>query len=259
MLDPKEKRELVSLTRAIVKKIDGCMNVDEDTAHIIEDLCKEQIELPAGTVVVPQDGYYSDVYLVESGWAIRSRYMPNGTRQIVNAVVPGDFMAFNAVLFNRSDFELKCKTDVCAYRISSDALSRALGRNAALSALLFWINGQEESMLTERIVSLGRRTAKERAAHVICELVARIEMISGAGTQIHTIPLSQDEIADILGISVVHTNKTLQALHREHIISFRNTKLTILDRAQLEREAGFENGYLHFTRRDDWRTNTKVA
>ena len=66
-------------------------------------------------------------------------------------------------------------------------------------------------------------------------------------------PLSQDEFADILGISVVHMNKTLQALAASGILKFRNARLTIFDRNALEREAGFEPGYLHFTRRDDWR------
>lgn len=260
MLKHHEKRDLELLTRAIMKKIGGCIPMnDREAVETVEDLCREQVTLPAGTVVVAQDGDYSDVYLMESGWALRSRHLEDGGRQIVNTVMPGDFLAFNAILFARSDFELQCKTDVDAYRISSTDLSIALGRDASLSALLFWINGQEESMLSERIVSLGRRSARKRTAHVLCELIARLEIITGPKGSTFSVPLSQDDFADILGISVVHMNKTLRSLTKDGVITFRNSKLTVMNRASLEREAGFDDGYLHFTRRDDWRSGQLIA
>lgn len=251
-----DPQELYELSQAILRKLDGCFpDVSEATA-VLRALCKEKVTLSAGSVVVAQDGSYSDVFLLESGWALRSRHLVTGARQIVNTIMPGDFLAFNAVLFTRSDFELRCKTDVEAYRISSDELNMALGRNAALSALLFWVNGQEESMMAERIVSLGRRTARQRAAHVLCELISRMELIDGPQGDKFTVPLSQDEFADILGISVVHMNKTLQSLAAGGIIKFRNMRLTVHDRQALEHEAGFDSGYLHFTRRDDWRSQS---
>lgn len=259
MLNHQEEKELERLTRAILKKIEGCLPNSETSSGIIEELCEQQVTLSAGTVVVAQDGDFADVFLMESGWALRARHMADGSRQIVNTVMPGDFLAFNAILFSRSDFELRCKTDVHAYRISGDALSNALGRDPALSALLFWINGQEESMLSERIVSLGRRSARQRTAHVLCELIARVEIIKGPQGESFSIPLSQDDFADILGISVVHMNKTLRSLGRDNILSFRNSKLTVHDRSLLEREAGFDDGYLHFTRRNDWHSRRLIA
>lgn len=251
-----DHQELKELTQAILKKLDGCFPDVSEATMILRALCREKVTLPAGSVVVHQDGTYSDVFLIETGWAMRSRHLASGARQIVNTIMPGDFLAFNAVLFTRSDFELRCKTDVEAYRISSGDLNLALGRNAPLASLLFWVNGQEESMLAERIVSLGRRTARQRASHVLCELMSRVELIDGPQADVFNIPLSQDEFADILGISVVHMNKTLQALAASGILKFRNAKLTIYDRARLEREAGFESDYLHFTRRDDWRSGS---
>ena len=253
MLSQGEEKELQILTAAVLAKLEGCYDVTDEVAEILNSICTDQVDLPAGHVVVAQDGNYGDVLLVESGWLLRSRYMPNGSRQIVNTVMAGDFAAFNAVLFTRSDFELKCKTDVIAYKFSADMLETALSRNATLSAALFWINGQEESMLAERIVSLGRRSARQRTAHVLCELIARMEIVGIEDMQNFVLPLSQDEFADILGISVVHMNKTLQALRRDRIISFRNSLLVVHDHLKLAAEAGFDSGYLHFTKRDDLR------
>lgn len=254
MLNTGEQKGLYSLTSAILKKLEGCYNVTEEIVEILSDICIDKVDLNAGTVIVAQDGDYGDVYLVDSGWALRARFMANGSRQIVNTVIAGDFLAFNALLFTTSDFELKCKTDVTAYRFSSTVLERALSRNANLAAALFWINGQEESMLAERIVSLGRRSARQRTAHVLCELIARMEIVGAGNDESYLIPLSQDEFADILGISIVHMNKTLSALRRDKIITFRNSLLIVHDRPQLEIEAGFDSGYLHFTRRNDSRS-----
>ena len=255
MLSQGEERELRTLTTAILAKLSGFFAVDADVADILQSICIDTVDLAAGHVIVAQDGDYGDVYLVDSGWLLRSRYMPNGTRQIVNTVMAGDFAAFNAMLFTRSDFELRCKTDVIAYKFSAERLEEALTRNAALSAALFWINGQEESMLAERIVSLGRRSARQRTAHVLCELIARMEIVGIESMESFVLPLSQDEFADILGISVVHMNKTLQSLRRDNIISFRNALLVVHDRRKLAEEAGFDSGYLHFTRRNDGRTS----
>ena len=129
-------------------------------------------------------------------------------------------------------------------------------RDAMLSAALFWVNAHEESLLAERIVSLGRRSARQRTAHVLCELISRLEIIGIDDAEKFVVPISQEEFADVLGISVVHMNKTLRALGREGVISFRNALLLVRNRARLEQIAGFESGYLQFTRRTDrnaWR------
>lgn len=251
MLSDNERAGLIEMTRALLRKISGFYDVTEAVAEIFDDVCKDTVDLDAGTVIVPQGGDYADIYLIENGWVIRARHMDTGGRQIVNVALPGDFVAMNALLFKTSDFELSCKSDVTAYRFSSSQLGAALSRDAILSSALFWANAHEESMLAERIVSLGRRSARQRTAHVLCEFMARLEIIGIEDVAQLAIPLSQDEFSDILGISIVHMNKTLRALERDGILSFRNAMLMVMDRDKLEAEAGFEKGYLHFTRRTD--------
>ena len=245
------ERELEYMTQAILKKIAGFFDVSEDVGSLFSAICKDRIEITADTSLVSQGGAYSDVFLLDSGWVLRSRGMDNGSRQIVNVALPGDFIALNALLFERSDFELRTKTDILAFRFDPRELSEALKSDASLAAALFWVNTQEESILAERIVSLGRRNARQRVCHVLCEFISRLEIIGVADASQLVIPLSQEEFSDILGISVVHANKTLKALERDEIISFRNAILMVQDRVALEREAGFEDGYLHFTRRAD--------
>lgn len=252
-MDVVEEAGLIELTEILLKKVSGFFDVTDEVRSALADICTELVEFDAGTVVVPQGGAYGDILLLERGWVIRSRNMESGARQIVNVALPGDFVAMNALLFAISDFELSCKTDIAAYRLPADLLGNALSRDPMLSAALFWVNAHEESLLAERIVSLGRRSARQRTAHVLCELMARLEIIGVTDPEKFIIPMSQEEFADILGISIVHMNKTLRAFEREGILSFRNALLLVLDRTKLEEAAGFEGGYLQFTRRTDRR------
>lgn len=247
----KDAHGLAEMTQAILSKLDGFFEVDDSVRRLFLEICTDKVSVPADTILVAQGGAYEDVLLVDSGWVMRSRNLANGSRQIVNMAIPGDFVALNAVLFDTSDFELRCKTAVDAYRFDRKALSQALHSRTDLAAALFWANSTEESMLAERIVSLGRRSARERLSHVLCEFVARLEIIGIEDIEHLVIPLTQEELADILGISIVHTNKTLRSLERAEILSFRNGLLVVRNHAMLRKEAGFEDGYLHFTKRGD--------
>lgn len=253
MLNEKEHEGLARVTRAVLRKLSGYFGLDDDVIRIFDNICRDRVEFAADSVIVSQGGDYGDVYLVDNGWVVRARLMDTGARQIVNLALPGDFVALNALLFNCSDFELSCKTDVAAFRFPGDQLSDAISRHPSLYAALFWANAHEESMLAERIVSLGRRSARARAAHVLCEIIARMEIIGIDDAQRLIVPMSQDDFADVLGISIVHMNKTLRGLERDGVIAFRNAILLVMDRKRLEAEAGFEAGYLHFTRRTDAR------
>lgn len=261
-MDAADEAGLIQLTEILLNKVSGFFDVTDEVKKTFAEICTDLEEFDAGTIIVPQGGDYGDVFLLDRGWVIRARNLENGARQIVNVALPGDFVAMNALLFATSDFELSCKTDIAAYRLPADRLGSALTRNAMLSAALFWVNAHEESLLAERIVSLGRRSARQRTAHVLCELMARLEIIGISDAEKFVIPISQEEFSDILGISVVHMNKTLRAFEREGIISFRNALLLVRDRMKLEQAAGFESGYLQFTRRTDrnaWRPGQLIT
>ncbi|GLP85710.1 Crp/Fnr family transcriptional regulator [Tritonibacter mobilis] len=253
---------LIQVTEVLIRKVSGFFDITDEVSASFSEICTDLEELEAGTVIVPQDGVYGDVFLLERGWVTRSRHLETGARQIVNVALPGDFVAMNALLFSTSDFELRCKTDVAAFRLPADRLGSALARDPMFAAALFWVNAHEESLLAERIVSLGRRTARQRTAHVLCELMARLEIIGITDPEQFIIPMSQEEFADVLGISVVHMNKTLRSFEREDVISFRNALLLVKDRGKLEHEAGFDDGYIQFSSRKDrnaWRPSSLQA
>jgi CRP-like cAMP-binding protein len=236
------------MVEALVRKLSGFFTPRETAAADLLNLCSEaHVFAPKERIAVSGEAYRG-IYLVRSGWAVRSRLLENGARQIVNVAMPGDFLGLNAIIFKDSDFDIVAKTEVTAYLIEKEVLRGVLGRDPELAAAIFWVSAHEESILAERIVSLGRRSVRVRTAHVLCEFLSRLEILDEEMASEILIPLTQEDFADILGTSLVHTNKTLRSLDRDGIIRFRQGLLRIGDRRRLERTAGFERGYLHFTR-----------
>lgn len=236
------------MVEALTRKLSGFFRASEDTSRGLIRLCSEVRTFAPKERIAETAEPYSGIYLVKNGWALRSRILENGSRQIVNVAMAGDFLCLNAMLFETSDFDIVAKTEVEAFHIPPESLRAMLGRDPGLAASIFWVSTHEESMLAERIVSLGRRSVRARTAHVLCEFISRLEIIDDRMVNELLIPLTQEDFADILGTSLVHTNKTLRALDRDGIIQFRQGLLRINDRHRLERTAGFDEGYLHFTR-----------
>lgn len=232
----------------LTRKLSGFFRASEETGEDLVRLCSDVRTFAPRERIAECGEPYSGIYLVTNGWALRSRILENGSRQIVNVAMAGDFLCLNAMIHESSDFDIVAKTEVQAFYISPDRLRAVLGRDPGLAAAIFWVSTHEESMLAERIVSLGRRSVRARTAHVLCEFISRLEILDDRMVDELLIPLTQEDFADILGTSLVHTNKTLRGLDRDGIIQFRQGLLRINDRRALERTAGFERGYLHFTR-----------
>lgn len=236
------------MVEALTRKLSGFFRPSEGTSEALVRLCSDVRTFAPRERIAETAERYAAVYLVRNGWALRSRILENGSRQIVSVAMPGDLLCLNAMIFEHSDFDIVAKTEVETYVLPVDRMRALLGRDPGLAAALFWVTAHEESILAERIVSLGRRSVRARTAHVLSEFISRLEIIEPQRPDEVLIPLTQEDFADILGTSLVHTNKTLRTLDREGVIQFRQGLLRINDRRELERIAGFDQGYLHFTR-----------
>lgn len=212
----------------------------------LRSLTRDRIEIPAGRPVVKEDERCPQLYLIENGWVFRSRGLASGRRQIVNFALPGDFLCTDSVLFKASSFDLTARTPVSLFRIEAPATSDLYNRHPGLAAALGWTAGQEESVMAERVVSLGRRDSLEKLAHALCEIATRLQAIGRMPNNIIETPLNQEDFADILGISVIHVNRTFRKLSEEKIAEYRKGQIELLDRARLEEISGFDPAYLHF-------------
>jgi CRP-like cAMP-binding protein len=228
------------------RKMTSLGPLGETLPRDITALARDRIEIPAGRAIVKENERCQQLYLVESGWVFRSRGLASGRRQIVNYALPGDILCADSMLFRATSFDLTARTPVSLIRIEAPASSVELfDRFPGLSAAIAWTNGQEESILAERVVSLGRRDSLEKLAHALCELQARLSAIGMMKGRTIELPLNQEDFADILGISVIHVNRTFRRLSEEKTAEYRKGQIELLNRERLVELSAFDPSYLH--------------
>lgn len=234
-------------------KLSGFFRLSAELRADLASLKREEVRLSAGDYLIRHGDRYQDMYLVEDGWMLRARGLPGGTRQIVNVPLAGDFVCYNAMMFERAEFDLVARTQVRLSRFACQSFESMMHNHPGLAAALAWSNAREETLLAERVVSLGRRDSVERLAHLLCELHARMAMVGPSSGAEMIIPLIQEDFADILGISVIHIVRTFKRLAMEDAVEYRTRRIFIRDLEKLQRIGGFESHYLHFTQRSDAR------
>ena len=188
------------------------------------------------------------VFVVESGWAIRYRILDDGRRQIVNFMLPGACFDMMSMAYAKADHAVSAATEVTLRRIKSSDFLKAISAQPRLATAFWWVAIQEEAILREQIIRIGRRSAKERVAHLLLELNRRIAAVEGQLTNFINLPFPQALFADALGLSVVHVSRTLTKLKAEGFITTKQGGIEILEREKMADMCDFDSRYLHLER-----------
>ena len=218
--------------------------------HALAELEAVAIPLAANSPIVHEGEASTQLYVLREGWAMRYNILRDGRRQIVNLILPGDFICAHAALFDSSDDNVSTLTGAMLARIERQAALAVFEALPRLGLAFARACAQEESILRERLVSIGCRSLTERAAHLLLELHARLSLVGLAENGTFEMPASQAIMADCLGISAVHVSKTMTRLREAGLIEVKNRQprsIVIRDRARLEAVAGFRSAYLHLT------------
>jgi CRP-like cAMP-binding protein len=182
--------------------------------------------------------------IILEGWACRYRLLENGKRQVVTLLLPGDLCEPFGVLPNFLDRSLAAITAV-RYASAQIATIRTLAKeNIRIETALWWDLMMATEIEREHLVSLGRRSASERMGHLFCELHFRLAMVGLADSTGFELPVSQADLGDLLGLSAVHVNRSLQELRRSQLISLSGRWLRIHDMAALRDVSYFDSAYL---------------
>lgn len=182
--------------------------------------------------------------LIVEGWACRFRLLEDGKRQITALLLPGDLCEPYGVLSRFIYSSLGALTPVVFSRVSLEAIRAAAKSSAAIEEALWWDLLGSTAMDRERVVSLGRRSAVERLGHLFCELHVRLQMVGLVSNHAYELPLTQTDLADVLGLSTVHINRSLQELRTMGLISLRARALTIHHLERLQAFSYFDADYL---------------
>jgi len=186
----------------------------------------------------------ANVMLLTDGLAARYKLLSSGRRQITTLLVPGDFLDLSSFLVPRRDFGVVAVTSCRAVVIEHDQLRRVCEADPAATHLLWTETSIEAAIQREWLVSMGRRSAKGQMAHLFCELMVRLSAVGRSEPSAFHLPLTQNELADVLGLSPVHVNRILKELRRDGVIAWTNYRIEILDWQGLAEIAEFNPAYL---------------
>jgi CRP-like cAMP-binding protein len=192
-----------------------------------------------GTVILAEGAHSAQLFTLLSGWAFRFKMLEDGRRQILNYCLPGDLVGLQGSVIGAMEHSVEALTPTVLCVFQRDRLADLFRHHPGLSFDVTWLASREERMLDENLLSVGRRSALERAAYLVAFLYQRATAIDPAEPKGLLIPISQQHVADTLGLSIVHTNKTLRKLIDRKLIRWHDRACEVLDPPGLLDVAGW--------------------
>jgi CRP-like cAMP-binding protein len=206
-------------------------------------------EHPAGRTIVRSGTTLSASTLLIDGIVCRYKDLADGQRQIMELHVAGDFVDLHGFLLKRLDHNVGTLTPVRIAMVAHDSLRGITETHPHLGRMLWFSTLLDAAIHREKILSIGRRSAMARIAHVFCELLVRLRLVGLADEKSYALPLTQADLADVTGLTSVHVNRMLKRLRDDGLLTFRGGRVEISDWEALQRVAEFDPSYLHLERR----------
>jgi CRP-like cAMP-binding protein len=218
---------------------------NDDDRQGIADLSLQTERVRRNFDVVREGDPVDRCCLLIDGFAARYKEAASGARQIVSFHLRGDLLDVEHLLLDTADHSVQMMSDATLAWIPKAELIRLAWERPAVGKALWRMCLIDASIFREWVLNVGRRNARTRIAHMICEFVARCEA-AGLGTaQGFELPMTQQQIADATGMTTVHVNRTLRALDNDHALSRSGNLFRIHDWGQLCAIGDFDPAYLH--------------
>jgi CRP-like cAMP-binding protein len=229
----------------MVNKLQQWRPLEEPDQEALLALPARTIDLRAHEYIVREGEAPQNCCLIVSGFAIRHKVAGNGGRQIFSIHMPGDLADLQNSLLGTADHNLQALTHVEAALIPVEAIQEIAFARPAIGRAMWYETLVDASIFREWTLNVGRRDARTRAAHMLCEFALRLEM-AGLGERCdYELPMTQEQLADALSLTPVHTNRTLMALGDDGLISRSQRSVRIIDWTRLAEVGDFDPAYLH--------------
>ena len=228
----------------LVRKLRVRDKVTDAEADILRNAVAKVEEFPAGRTLVVPEQKLDQSMLIVSGFAARYKDLRNGQRQITDIHVSGDFTDLHGFVLKRLEHHIGTLTPLRMAMVPHDRLTRISEEHPHLLRMLWLSTLIDAAIQRERMLSIGRRSAVARVAHLMCELYTRLSLVNEVDGLSFSLPITQMDIADVTGLTSVHVNRMLRELRDRKLVTFRNATVEIHDLAGLERAADFDRSYL---------------
>lgn len=226
------------------RKIASYVRLGEIEIQAVSDLYKRRRKFSPGLDLVHQGEIDQSAFIMAQGWACSYKILTDGSRQIVNFAIPGDFLGVRSVLFRTSDHNVEPITMIEASEVSKTDLFQTFSKTPRLATAVLWAASRDEAMIVEHLVGVGQRPAAQRTAHMLLELSTRLKLVGLGDKTGFACPLTQYHLADALGLTPVHVNRVLREIREAGLMTFQNGRVSFDDYEGLIDFADFDRTYL---------------
>ena len=214
----------------------------EEELALVQFLKRREIALEAGETVIHEGQAHTRLFTLREGWAYRFKTLSDGRRQILNFLLAGDFIGVQQKMSDAAAHGVVTLTAARLCVFDRDALWELHRGQPSMGFNVTWLTAHEESLVDDNLLSIGQRSAEERVATALILLYKRAAALRGAGDDGDEaggvpFPVTQQHLADALGLSLAYTNKTLRKLHQRGLFHIADGRLVLLDPKALARLA----------------------
>lgn len=199
----------------------------------------------AGSFLLRDGDVRDDCGLLVSGIACRHKLNADGQRQIVAMHIPGEIVDLQQLYVDIADSNVQTLTSCEVAKISHSALRQLIAERPSIGHTLVVSALVELSLAREWVLNIGRRDARTRISHFLCEFAFRLGRHESESVEAYELPMTQEQLGDALGLTAVHINRMLKRLVEDGLIERSKRGITIPNWKSLVREAGFNSRYLH--------------
>src|ERR1700730_2556156 len=231
-------------TFSLVDRVSSYLQLSPVEVSFLRDLHGSRRQVDRHRDIIVQGRPYRSIYILCSGFVWRYKILPDGKRQLLSFGLPGDLIGFPATFFENAVNATGSLSDVVVATVPFAALYDLFARFPRIAIALYWMAAREAAIYGERIVDIGRRSAYERLAHLVLELLTRLRSGGLADELSYVLPLTQELIADVLGLSGPHVSRMLRLMREEGLVTIEGHRLTVKDLESLTVLASFDGDYL---------------
>ena len=234
------------MVNRLTRKLEAFGPLPDADKRLLDEISRNPRAVGPKTDLIREGDVPSDVNLILEGFACRYKVLPDGTRQIMAYLVPGDFCDLHVFILKAMDHSIATLSPCQVVKIPRPRILELLDR-PAIARAFWWAALVDEATLREWLVNIGVRTAEQRIGHLLCELLLRLETVGLTNGDTYELPITQVELADTMSLTSVYVNRVLQRLRRDGLITLKGKNLVILDLERLKAFSGFNPNYLHLS------------
>lgn len=232
-------------TTPLIRKLEQFQKLSGEDKQALEAAAGEAVDIAPKQDMISQGDRPEHVHLLLEGWACRYKIMRNGDRQIMAYLIPGDLCDVHVTLLDRMDHSIGSLSACKILTFPRQRLADVMQQNEGLLRALWWSTLVDEAILREWLVNMASRPSEKRLGHLICEMIHRARAVGLTEDDSFEMPLTQEELADTMGMTPVHMNRCFQMLRGEDLITTQGKRVIIVSLKRLMEFSEFDPIYLH--------------